>query len=35
MCIRLEVLPSFSQTELWELPVQGMAAQSGNYTVFI
>lgn len=28
-------LLSFNLTELWELHIQGMAAQSGNYTVFI
>lgn len=35
MGICLEVLASFNQTKLWELHVQGMAAQSGNYKVFI
>lgn len=35
MRVRPGVSPSFNQTELWELHVQGMAAQSANYTVFI
>lgn len=35
MCMRVQILLSFNVTEPWELHIQGMAEQSGNYTGFI